>query len=175
MAPLFEIHMELSEGGLVFSPSLEVGDDSGFLALIESLINDIYNVAKLIPRLARGRVNYKVSPPLPALGPCGFPGSELPPSSAVPITSPSPSTWRGSECHQGPRDWVGLPSPLPKPRPSSSSGPSSVGLACVPDACPPPGDAQRVPWPLPGVCLPRVPSAPGTLTLVTPPLPAHGL
>lgn len=61
VAPLFEIHMELSEDGLVFSPSLEVGDDRGFLALIESIINDIYNVAKLIPRLARGRVNYKVS------------------------------------------------------------------------------------------------------------------
>lgn len=110
VAPLFEIHMELSEDGLVFSPSLEVGDDSGFLALIESLINDIYNVAKFIPRLARGRLNYKVSgglppAPLPAPGPCGFPGSELPPSSAVPLTSQS--TWRGPECPQGPRDWGG--------------------------------------------------------------------
>ncbi|XP_016061753.1 PREDICTED: dynein heavy chain 17, axonemal [Miniopterus natalensis] len=59
VAPLFEVHMELGEDGLAFSPSLEVGDDRGFLALMESLINDIYNTAKLIPRLAKGRLNYK--------------------------------------------------------------------------------------------------------------------
>ncbi|XP_066093696.1 dynein axonemal heavy chain 17 isoform X2 [Saccopteryx bilineata] len=53
--PLFEIHMELDDDGISFHPSLEVG----FLALIESLVNDIYNTAKLIPRLAKGRLNYK--------------------------------------------------------------------------------------------------------------------
>lgn len=69
VAPLFEIHMQLDEAGLVFSPSLEVGSDRGFLALVDGLVNDIYNAAKLIPRLAKGRLNYKVSPrsvrPLP--------------------------------------------------------------------------------------------------------------
>ncbi|XP_057571174.1 dynein axonemal heavy chain 17 [Hippopotamus amphibius kiboko] len=59
VAPLFEIRMELDEDGLVFSPSLEVGGDRGFLALIGSLVTDIYNAAKLIPRLAKGRMNYK--------------------------------------------------------------------------------------------------------------------
>ncbi|XP_010617035.1 dynein heavy chain 17, axonemal [Fukomys damarensis] len=59
VAPLFEIRMELSEEGLTFNPSLEVGSDFGFLALIDSLITDIYNVARLIPRLAKGRMNYK--------------------------------------------------------------------------------------------------------------------
>lgn len=66
--------MELDEAGLVFNPSLEVGSDRSFLALVDGLINDIYNAAKLIPRLAKGRLNYKVSPhsvrplPLPRFG-----------------------------------------------------------------------------------------------------------
>ncbi|XP_037666336.1 dynein heavy chain 17, axonemal [Choloepus didactylus] len=59
VAPLFEVRMELDDDGLTFYPSLEVGSDQGFLALIESLITDIYNTAKLIPRLAKGRMNYK--------------------------------------------------------------------------------------------------------------------
>ncbi|XP_036920260.1 dynein heavy chain 17, axonemal [Sturnira hondurensis] len=59
IAPLFEIRMELGEEGMTFSPSLEVGSEHGFLALIEGLVNDIYNAAKLIPRLAKGRLSYK--------------------------------------------------------------------------------------------------------------------
>ncbi|XP_025715360.1 dynein axonemal heavy chain 17 isoform X2 [Callorhinus ursinus] len=59
VAPLLEVRMELDEDGLVFHPSLEMGADHGFLALIEGLINDIYNAAKLIPRLARGQMSYK--------------------------------------------------------------------------------------------------------------------
>ncbi|XFF88688.1 hypothetical protein AB1E18_014907 [Capra hircus] len=59
VAPLFEVRMELEEDGLVFNPSLEVGGDRGFLALIGSLVTDIYNAAKLIPRLAKGRMHYK--------------------------------------------------------------------------------------------------------------------
>ncbi|XP_012590395.1 PREDICTED: dynein heavy chain 17, axonemal-like [Condylura cristata] len=61
VAPLFEVHMELDEEGLTFTPSLEVGGDYSFLVLIEGLISDIYNTAKLVPRLAKGRLNYKVS------------------------------------------------------------------------------------------------------------------
>ncbi|KAL4676954.1 hypothetical protein H8957_008548 [Semnopithecus entellus] len=60
IAPLFEIRMELDEDGLTFHPSLEVGSEHSFLALIEGLVNDIYNVARLIPRLAKGRMNYKM-------------------------------------------------------------------------------------------------------------------
>uniref|UniRef100_A0A452UEG0 Dynein axonemal heavy chain 17 n=1 Tax=Ursus maritimus TaxID=29073 RepID=A0A452UEG0_URSMA len=59
VAPLFEVRMELDEDGLVFHPSLEMGTDHGFLTLIEGLVNDIYNTAKLIPRLAKGRMSYK--------------------------------------------------------------------------------------------------------------------
>ncbi|XP_061245817.1 dynein axonemal heavy chain 17 isoform X1 [Bos javanicus] len=59
VAPLFEVRMELEDDGLVFNPSLEVGGDRGFLALIGSLVTDIYNAAKLIPRLAKGRMHYK--------------------------------------------------------------------------------------------------------------------
>ncbi|XP_040604010.1 dynein heavy chain 17, axonemal [Mesocricetus auratus] len=59
IAPLFEIRMELDEEGLTYNPSLEMGEEDGFLALIEGLINDLYNVARLIPRLAKGRINYK--------------------------------------------------------------------------------------------------------------------
>ncbi|XP_021069297.1 dynein heavy chain 17, axonemal isoform X2 [Mus pahari] len=61
VAPLFEIRMELDEDGLTYNPSLEMGDESGFLSLIEGLINDLYNVARLIPRLAKGRTNYKTN------------------------------------------------------------------------------------------------------------------
>ena len=63
--------MELDEDGLTFNPTLEVGSDRGFLALIEGLVNDIYNVARLIPRLVKDRMNYKVSPGLfwPYTGP----------------------------------------------------------------------------------------------------------
>lgn len=56
--------MQLDEDGLVFNPSLELGPDYGFLMLIEGLINDIYTAAKLIPRLAKNRMSYKVSPGL---------------------------------------------------------------------------------------------------------------
>ncbi|XP_006886407.1 PREDICTED: dynein heavy chain 17, axonemal [Elephantulus edwardii] len=59
VAPLFEIHMELGEEGLTFSPSLEMGSDQGFLSLIESLVEDIYNTARFIPRLAKNRMSYK--------------------------------------------------------------------------------------------------------------------
>ncbi|XP_008847899.1 dynein heavy chain 17, axonemal [Nannospalax galili] len=61
IAPLFEIRMELDEKGLTFNPSLEMGAEDGFLVLIEGLIDDLYNVARLIPRLAKGRLNYKVN------------------------------------------------------------------------------------------------------------------
>uniref|UniRef100_A0A9L0SQL6 Dynein axonemal heavy chain 17 n=1 Tax=Equus caballus TaxID=9796 RepID=A0A9L0SQL6_HORSE len=65
VAPLFEVRMELEEDGLVFSPSLEMGGTRGFLALIESLINDIYNVAKLIPRLAKAKCSPVCFSPAP--------------------------------------------------------------------------------------------------------------
>ena len=79
--------MRLDEDGLVFNPSLELGPDYGFLMLIEGLINDIYTAAKLIPRLAKNRMSYKVSPGLtrpPPFLPCR--GSY---GSPVPVASPT--------------------------------------------------------------------------------------
>ncbi|XP_077689901.1 dynein axonemal heavy chain 17 [Eretmochelys imbricata] len=58
-APLFEVHMELYNDELRYRPSLEVGEDNGFLEVVENLMNDIYNTAKLIPRLAKGKLSYK--------------------------------------------------------------------------------------------------------------------
>ena len=80
--------MELEDNGLVFSPSLEVGGDRGFLALIGSLVTDIYNTAKLIPRLAKGRLHYKVSlglvtAPPPSLPPTATWGQNLLPDAAT--------------------------------------------------------------------------------------------
>lgn len=96
MAPLFEIRMELDSEGLTFHPSLEVGSQRGFLALIEGLVNDIYNVARLIPRLAKGKVNYKVSPGPggPALSLCGRPCSGVQSCPPVRQTPGEASAWR---------------------------------------------------------------------------------
>lgn len=61
MAPLFEVRMELYKDDLRYRPSLEVGADQGFLEVIDNLMNDIYDTAKLIPRLAKQKLSYKVS------------------------------------------------------------------------------------------------------------------
>ena len=92
--------MELDEDGLVFHPSLEMGADHGFLMLIEGLINDIYNTAKLIPRLAKGRLNYKVSLGLRDAG-----GGFLPPAAFPTLQGPVTYTLDagGSECEEQPR------------------------------------------------------------------------
>lgn len=91
--------MELDEDGLVFHPSLEMGTDHGFLTLIEGLVNDIYNTAKLIPRLAKGRMSYKVSPGLPGLG-----GGFLAPAAFLTQQRPVIDTVNagGSECGEEP-------------------------------------------------------------------------
>ncbi|KAH0629389.1 hypothetical protein JD844_011440 [Phrynosoma platyrhinos] len=59
VAPLFEVRMELYQDELRYRPSLEVGADEGFLEVIENLMNDIYETAKFIPRLAEGKLSYK--------------------------------------------------------------------------------------------------------------------
>lgn len=139
--------MELGEDGLAFSPSLEVGDDRGFLALMESLINDIYNTAKLIPRLAKGRLNYKVgrAPPPPAFP--AFPAA-LPVRSRLPAQR-SLVTYilraSGSGCDRCPRTAGGTSLPTPQALPFPRSG-----RAPFPGPCPRPSDAQGVPGPLPG-------------------------
>lgn len=59
-APLFEVRMELYKDDLRYNPSLEVGSDQCFLEVVENLMNDIYDAAKFIPRLAKGKLSYKV-------------------------------------------------------------------------------------------------------------------
>ncbi|KAJ7315905.1 hypothetical protein JRQ81_002067 [Phrynocephalus forsythii] len=59
VAPLFEVRLELYKDDLRYRPSLEVGADQGFLEVVENLMNDIYETAKLIPRLAEGKASYK--------------------------------------------------------------------------------------------------------------------
>lgn len=122
IAPLFEVRMELDEQGLVFFPSLELGMDYGFLALIEGLIDDIYNVAKFIPRLAKGRLNYKVSP--------GF----LRPHLSVPEGDQEP---RGFCCGSCPRTQLALPTPDTPPSSPEWLLPSQPGFHPL-DARPPP-------------------------------------
>ncbi|XP_077184230.1 dynein axonemal heavy chain 17 isoform X3 [Paroedura picta] len=59
IAPLFEVRMELYNDDLRYRPSLEIGADQGFLEVVENLMNDIYDTATLIPRLAKGKHSYR--------------------------------------------------------------------------------------------------------------------
>ncbi|XP_032831905.2 dynein axonemal heavy chain 9 isoform X1 [Petromyzon marinus] len=52
-APLFKVRLELVAPELVFSPSLDEQDSGEGLAdLVEALVNDVYRVSSLVPRLA---------------------------------------------------------------------------------------------------------------------------
>lgn len=48
---LFEIKLDLVDGLLVFQPTFEEGDNDGFLTVIDNLIQDISNVAVVIPKV----------------------------------------------------------------------------------------------------------------------------
>ncbi|MCJ8738378.1 hypothetical protein PDJAM_G00035190 [Pangasius djambal] len=52
LAPLFEVHLNLEVPDIVFYPSLEFGAADGFYDLVEGLINDVYRISSLVPRLA---------------------------------------------------------------------------------------------------------------------------
>ncbi|XP_053270380.1 dynein axonemal heavy chain 9-like [Pleuronectes platessa] len=52
-APLFETQLSLKVPDMVFSPSLESGAGDGFFELVESLINDVFRISSLVPRLAQ--------------------------------------------------------------------------------------------------------------------------
>lgn len=52
LAPLFEVHLHLEVPDIVFHPSLEDRAADGFYDLVEGLINDIYRISSLVPRLA---------------------------------------------------------------------------------------------------------------------------
>ncbi|XP_025057963.1 dynein heavy chain 9, axonemal [Alligator sinensis] len=51
LAPLFEVQLDLVKPDLVFHPSLDPGANDGFYDIIEGLINDIYRISSLVPRL----------------------------------------------------------------------------------------------------------------------------
>ncbi|NXD73362.1 DYH9 protein, partial [Eolophus roseicapillus] len=52
LAPLFEVQLDLVIPDLVFHPSLDPGTNDGFYDMVESLLNDIYGISSLVPRLA---------------------------------------------------------------------------------------------------------------------------
>eukprot|EP00058_Branchiostoma_floridae_P013849 XP_002599337.1 hypothetical protein BRAFLDRAFT_275161 [Branchiostoma floridae] len=52
VSPLFESRLELRAPDMVFEPSLEYRAEDGFYDLMEMIINDIYKLASLVPRLA---------------------------------------------------------------------------------------------------------------------------
>ncbi|KGL87447.1 Dynein heavy chain 9, axonemal, partial [Charadrius vociferus] len=53
LAPLFEVQLDLVIPDLVFRPSLDPGTNDGFYDMVESLLNDIYRISSLVPRLAK--------------------------------------------------------------------------------------------------------------------------
>uniref|UniRef100_A0A8B9MIW9 Dynein axonemal heavy chain 17 n=1 Tax=Accipiter nisus TaxID=211598 RepID=A0A8B9MIW9_9AVES len=52
LAPLFEVQLDLVIPDLIFHPSLDPGTNDGFYDMVESLLNDIYRISSLVPRLA---------------------------------------------------------------------------------------------------------------------------
>ncbi|NWI20364.1 DYH9 protein, partial [Crypturellus soui] len=52
LAPLFEVQLDLVIPDLIFRPSLDPAANDGFYDMMESLLNDIYRVSSLVPRLA---------------------------------------------------------------------------------------------------------------------------
>ncbi|XP_071672596.1 dynein axonemal heavy chain 9 isoform X7 [Patagioenas fasciata] len=52
LAPLFEVQLDLVIPDLIFQPSLDPGTNDGFYDVVEGLLNDIYRISSLVPRLA---------------------------------------------------------------------------------------------------------------------------
>ncbi|KAM8946996.1 dynein axonemal heavy chain 9 [Pelodytes ibericus] len=52
LAPLFEVALDLVIPDMLFRPSLDLGASDGLYDIIEGLINDIYRISSLVPRLA---------------------------------------------------------------------------------------------------------------------------
>ncbi|KAK2522493.1 hypothetical protein Q9233_010490 [Columba guinea] len=62
LAPLFEVQLDLVIPDLIFQPSLDPGTKDGFYDMVEGLLNDIYRISSLVPRLAEhsGFLHYQV-------------------------------------------------------------------------------------------------------------------
>ncbi|XP_014887254.1 dynein axonemal heavy chain 9 isoform X4 [Poecilia latipinna] len=52
-APLLEARLDLQAPNMVFSPSLELGAPDSLFETVESLINDVFKMSSLVPRLAQ--------------------------------------------------------------------------------------------------------------------------
>uniref|UniRef100_A0A8C5TKR5 Dynein axonemal heavy chain 17 n=1 Tax=Malurus cyaneus samueli TaxID=2593467 RepID=A0A8C5TKR5_9PASS len=52
LTPLFEVQLDLVIPDLVFRPPLDPGTNDGFCDMVESLLNGIYHMSSLVPRLA---------------------------------------------------------------------------------------------------------------------------
>ncbi len=52
VAPLFEAQLDLKVPDMVFTPPLDFGPGDSFFELVESLINDMFRISSLVPRLA---------------------------------------------------------------------------------------------------------------------------
>ena len=61
--PLMEVKLELQAPEMVFNPSLDQESPEGFYMLMEGLIDDMFRVATLVPRVAKhsGQEDYGVS------------------------------------------------------------------------------------------------------------------
>ncbi|XP_075889814.1 dynein axonemal heavy chain 9 isoform X2 [Nelusetta ayraudi] len=53
VAPLFEAQLDLKVPDMVFSPPLELGAGDSFFELVESLVDDVFRISSLVPRLAQ--------------------------------------------------------------------------------------------------------------------------
>ncbi|XP_068120652.1 dynein axonemal heavy chain 9 isoform X1 [Hyperolius riggenbachi] len=53
LAPLFEVQLDLVVPDMVFKPSLDGGASDGLYDIIEGLINDIYRISSLMPRISK--------------------------------------------------------------------------------------------------------------------------
>ncbi|KAK2885147.1 hypothetical protein Q8A73_021621 [Channa argus] len=53
VAPLFEAQLDLNVPDMVFTPSLEFGAGDSFFELVEGLINDVFRISSLVPRLTQ--------------------------------------------------------------------------------------------------------------------------
>ncbi|NXH32764.1 DYH9 protein, partial [Myiagra hebetior] len=62
LAPLFEVQLDLVIPDLVFHPPLDPGASDGFCDMVENLLNGIYGISSLVPRLAThsGFCHYQV-------------------------------------------------------------------------------------------------------------------
>ncbi|NXK90148.1 DYH17 protein, partial [Formicarius rufipectus] len=61
VSPLFEVQMELSEGRVRYSPSLEVGSGDNFLTLVEGLLGDMEVAVASMPPLLGETISYKAA------------------------------------------------------------------------------------------------------------------